>query len=366
MALQKRQHGLDLIKVLGMYLVILYHVVYPHMPDVVTAPTLHGYLRYYLETFLGCCVPLFFMVSGALALRHPADLKRNIRRCAHLLVIMILWVFLALSCILLLRRQWPGWDEFFAIAWELRIGYIQYLWFLPCFLFVCLITPVLSALKFQSPKIYRYLMVLMAILTFGDVLLNDGEYLIRWGLGQLDGRSWDRSFFWYVNFFGIYYWYSLVYYGLGDWLMTCERFQKKKGWLLAAIPVCMLCLFVTAMARSRVGLVTYNHVYYNYSSIFVLGIASAVFLLLRDVTLGQRLAQISTSMAECSLGIYLVHWLVLEALRQLAPGIMSRTLLFPALALLILLFSWGIVWICMKIPVGRGLFTLAGSGKGKS
>ena len=47
MALQKRQHGLDLIKVLGMYLVILYHVVYPHMPDVVTAPTLHGYLRYY-------------------------------------------------------------------------------------------------------------------------------------------------------------------------------------------------------------------------------------------------------------------------------------------------------------------------------
>lgn len=66
MALQKRQHGLDLIKVLGMYLVILYHVVYPHMPDVVTAPTLRGYLRYYLETFLGCCVPLFFMVSGAL------------------------------------------------------------------------------------------------------------------------------------------------------------------------------------------------------------------------------------------------------------------------------------------------------------
>ena len=148
--------------------------------------------------------------------------------------------------------------------------------------------------------------------------------------------------------------------------MTCERFQKKKGWLLAAIPVCMLCLFVTAMARSRVGLVTYNHVYYNYSSIFVLGIASAVFLLLRDVTLGQRLAKVSTSMAECSLGIYLVHWLVLEALRQLAPGIMSRTLLFPALALLILLLSWGIVWICMKIPVVRGLFTLAGSGKGKS
>ena len=128
----------------------------------------------------------------------------------------------------------------------------------------------------------------------------------------------------------------------------------------------MLCLFVTAMARSRVGLVTYNHVYYNYSSIFVLGIASAVFLLLRDVKLGARMAGISASLAECSLGIYLVHWLVLEALRQLAPGVMSRTLLFPALALLILFLSWGIVWICMRIPVVRSLFTLAGSGKEKS
>ena len=68
---RKRQHGLDGIKLLGMYLVILYHVVFPHMPDVVDAPTAVGYLRYFLETFLGCCVPLFFMASGALALKKP-------------------------------------------------------------------------------------------------------------------------------------------------------------------------------------------------------------------------------------------------------------------------------------------------------
>ena len=70
---RKRQHGLDGIKLLGMYLVILYHVVFPHMPDVVDAPTAVGYLRYFLETFLGCCVPLFFMASGALALKKPVE-----------------------------------------------------------------------------------------------------------------------------------------------------------------------------------------------------------------------------------------------------------------------------------------------------
>ena len=93
---RKRQHGLDGIKLLGMYLVILYHVVFPHMPDVVDAPTAVGYLRYLLETFLGCCVPLFFMASGALALKKPVDLKKNTRRCLHLLVITVIWVFLAL------------------------------------------------------------------------------------------------------------------------------------------------------------------------------------------------------------------------------------------------------------------------------
>ncbi len=359
MELRKRQHGLDAIKVLGMYLVILYHVVYPHMPDVVDSPTASGYLRYFLETFLGSCVPLFFMVSGALALKKPVVLKKNTRRCLHLLVITVIWVFLVLSGMLLIRREQVGWSEFFAIAWELRIGYIQHLWFLPCFLFICLFTPVMGTLKFQAPRVYRYLMVLMAILTFGNVLLNDGEYVFRWRMGMLDGRSWERSFFWYANFFGVYYWYSLVYYALGDWLMNQgDRFLQKKWKLVLTIPACMACLFVTAMARSRVGLVTYNHVYYNYSSIFVLGISAALFLLLRDWKPGEKIGAMAASLAECSLGLYILHWLVLELLRQLFPGIMTRTVLFPILALGILAVTWSIVWVCRKIPLVRQLFTL--------
>lgn len=363
MAQSKRQHGLDGMKVLGMYLVILYHVVFPHMPDVVDAPTAAGYLRYFLETFLGCCVPLFFMVSGALALRNPVDLKKNCRRCLHLLVITVIWVFVALTGMLLIRREWTGWREFFAIAWELRVGYIQHLWFLPCFLFVCLFTPVMGALKFQAPKVYRYLMILMAVLTFGNVLLNDGEYLLRWGLGKLDGRNWDRRFFWYSNFFGVYYWYSLVYYALGDWLMTHGNQWLQKKWkLILVIPLCMVCLFFTSMARSRVGLVTYNHVYYNYSSVFVMGISGVLFLMIRDWQPEEKMGKIAASLAECSLGVYILHWLVLELLRQLFPTMMETTVLFPMIAVGVLAVTWGIVWVCKKIPLVRQMFTLS-SGK---
>ena len=363
MAQSKRQHGLDGMKVLGMYLVILYHVVFPHMPDVVDAPTAAGYLRYFLETFLGCCVPLFFMVSGALALRNPVDLKKNCRRCLHLLVITVIWVFVALTGMLLIRREWTGWREFFAIAWELRVGYIQHLWFLPCFLFVCLFTPVMGALKFQAPKVYRYLMILMAVLTFGNVLLNDGDYLLRWGLGKLDGRNWDRRFFWYSNFFGVYYWYSLVYYALGDWLMTHGNQWLQKKWkLILVIPLCMVCLFFTSMARSRVGLVTYNHVYYNYSSVFVMGISGVLFLMIRDWQPEEKMGKIAASLAECSLGVYILHWLVLELLRQLFPTMMETTVLFPMIAVGVLAVTWGIVWVCKKIPLVRRMFTLS-SGK---
>ena len=363
MAQSKRQHGLDGMKVLGMYLVILYHVVFPHMPDVVDAPTAAGYLRYFLETFLGCCVPLFFMVSGALALRNPVDLKKNCRRCLHLLVITVIWVFVALTGMLLIRREWTGWREFFAIAWELRVGYIQHLWFLPCFLFVCLFTPVMGALKFQAPKVYRYLMILMAVLTFGNVLLNDGEYLLRWGLGKLDGRNWDRRFFWYSNFFGVYYWYSLVYYALGDWLMTHGNQWLQKKWkLILVIPLCMVCLFFTSMARSRVGLVTYNHVYYNYSSVFGMGISGVLFLMIRDWQPEEKMGKIAASLAECSLGVYILHWLVLELLRQLFPTMMETTVLFPMIAVGVLAVTWGIVWVCKKIPLVRRMFTLS-SGK---
>lgn len=138
-----------------------------------------------------------------------------------------------------------------------------------------------------------------------------------------------------------------------------DRFLRKKWKLILVIPAGMACLFVTAMARSRVGLATYNHVYYNYSSIFVLGISAALFLLIRDWKPGEKMAKIAASLAECSLGIYILHWLVLELLRQLFPDMMARTVLFPVLALGILLVTWGIVWVCKKIPLLRQLFTLS-------
>ena len=102
--------------------------------------------------------------------------------------------------------------------------------------------------------------------------------------------------------------------------------------------------------------------YYNYSSIFVLGISAALFLLMRDWKPGEKIGAMAASLAECSLGIYILHWLVLELLRQLFPGVMETTALFPILALGILAVTWGIVWVCKKIPLVRQLFTLT-SGK---
>ena len=74
------------------------------------------------------------------------------------------------------------------------------------------------------------------------------------------------------------------------------------------------------------------------------------------------MGKIAASLAECSLGVYILHWLVLELLRQLFPTMMETTVLFPMIAVGVLAVTWGIVWVCKKIPLVRRMFTLS-SGK---
>ena len=86
----RRIAGLDLMKVLGLYLVVLYHMTFRQAPEVLP----HG-LRtmalYFPVPLLSICVPLFFLSSGALSLTRPLDLRKTLFRALHLTVLLLIW-----------------------------------------------------------------------------------------------------------------------------------------------------------------------------------------------------------------------------------------------------------------------------------
>ena len=350
--------GLDVIKSLGLYLVVLYHLVWRYVPDVLGGGA-KAYGVYFFTTFLSCCVPLFMMSSGALSLTRPVDLKRNGLRCAHLVVVFLVWAAVELPIVLLLRGERATVLQGIEMVRNLHYGYVQHLWYLPTYLFLLLILPMLRSLREGSRRVYVYGAALLAVFTFGNTLLNDIEYLIRYITGNL-GYAETRQFFWYVNFFTFRYWYAPVYLVLGAELLDRrEALSRYRGSALAVILLCMTALTVIGIARSHVQEYHYDPVCYNYGDPFTMALTVAAEALLLPLEPAGLLRRATESLSKCSLGIYLIHWLLVEAMRRFLPGFITRIVFAPLTALAVLGISWSITWIGMRIPGVKWLFTAA-------
>ncbi len=352
----ERIAGLDLMKVLGAYFVVLYHLTFRNPPDVMAGGG-KAVFCYALTTFMSICVPLFFTASGALSLRRPLDLKKNTLRCIHLALLILFWTLASLCIVLALRGERSSPREFFTIASELRVGYIQHLWYLPTFLFLTLLLPILHSLRNGSKRIYRYGLALIFIFTFGNLFLNDLEYLLRWVTGRI-GHTGNRQFFWYVNFFGYHYWYAVFYLALGAFLAEYRQvFQRYRTIAIVSIPLCVLMLTLSGLARSHVRGEVFDPVFNNYGNLFTLTLTSAVSILLLGCHPKGILRRVASSIASCSLGIYLIHWLIIEALLDYLPTVANSVLFAPFTAVAVLGISWGISWVFLKIPIVKNLFT---------
>ena len=352
---KNRIAGLDLCKLLGAILVIYYHLVFPYPPDVVSPGFRLGYVPYMLSAGMSICVPLFFASSGALTLRKDADLGGNIRRCIHLFFLLVFWALFSLGLILLMRGQWYGVKEFILILRDLRVGYIQHLWYMPSFLMLILLAPVFQALRKQNRKVLYYFTCVIFLFTFGDKLLNDAEYVARWVFGKT-GYSGYRSFFGYTNFFVYHYWYMFVYFVLGYVLLEKrEDLRKYKKWVILSIPLMLLCLGVIAVARSKVRLEVFDPVFNNYQSPFTLVLTSAVILLLLWWEPPKWLVKLAGSLSQVSLGVYLIHWLLIEAVKSFLPALMGNHAAAPVLTVMIFILSYLISLGISKVPAARKL-----------
>lgn len=348
--------GLDLMKVLGLYLVVLYHLTFRNLTGMETAGG-KFYAVYGLGSAMSICVPLFFTASGALSLPRSPELRKNTRRCVHLALLLAFWSVLSLAAVLVLRQERMGVREFLQNLTYLTNGYIQHLWYLGTFLFMNLLLPALQTLRRSSRQVFRYGLAVLVLFTFGNVLLNDLEYLLRWVLGRY-GYTGTRQFFGNVNHFGGYYWYPIAYMALGAALL--ERREDRKRWrgaAAAAIPLSILALMVCGIARCRVQGAYSDPIFRNYGSVFTLVLTAAVSLLLLELRPPAWVRRVSASISSCSLGVYFLHWLLVEAERRFLPGLFAKTALAPLTALGILGLSWGITWAALRVPVLRNLFT---------
>jgi surface polysaccharide O-acyltransferase-like enzyme len=127
----------DAIKCLAIFTMCFYHGNMLEK-NILENPSVVTYFYYFLQCFLSVCVPLFFMVNGALILNAKFDNKKNIRKIIKLIILLFAWSLILLLILKYILHDTYTIKSLFVSIWFLKAHRISHLWFLQALIAVYL------------------------------------------------------------------------------------------------------------------------------------------------------------------------------------------------------------------------------------
>ena len=297
----------------------------------------------FVECFFYWSVPIFMMLSGAnlLAYRDRYDTKTFLKK--RLLRAVFPWFFW--SVVFLVLRVRMGEYKLEPVTVKtvsdaiLNNKNMTVYWFFPSLFSCYLAMPVLTSLR-NNRKALWYIVAICFVF-----------YSLRPAL-----RAWQDQLRWNIDIpFGP----SMLIFVVLGYLFTTKPPEKKERIILYILGAAgVLFRFVYTLIRSEQAGATDTSIkgYALFHSVFF---ACAVFILLSRIPwsrllpawLKKRLPGISA----CSLGVYLIHWIVMMFEKRLL-GIGNNDWIWRILFIPVTyLVSLGIVALIRKIPGGKWL-----------
>jgi len=293
-SLSARLAWVDVIRAGGAYLVVLAHVIlYPSLRG---SGPLWAQSLYYTASRVA--VPLFFMASGYLLLGKQEGYEAFFRkRALRVFVPFLVWSFAYLA--------WNG--GFSGVPFTigsigeallriLRGPRAAHMWFFYVLISLYLITPALRIFTLNSrPRDLAYFCGLWFLL---DPVLN----LLR--------HFYDAQIGFEFLFITGYIGYYVLGHLLGRMLVSKRLLAAAVGVFVAAFAI----VFVTVYAGQQSS--TYDQFFEGYLSVTVVLLTAAAFLIMRSLSsaLGARPLRWIRAFSSASLGIYLLHVIVLDFL----------------------------------------------------
>jgi surface polysaccharide O-acyltransferase-like enzyme len=358
-----RQLWADWIRNIGILLVILGHV---------SSLVVQRFQDFRVETWMAgnvynvlarSCVPLLFMVSGALLLPHQESIRDFYRKRFR----KVIFPFLFWSVFyILLKESFTGYTIVNAVKAVVKIIVTRpaeyHLWFMYELFAIYLFTPVLRGIVNNAKE--ETLWYLTAIWFLFGPVQRFLEFQLRFDsifdLGYLTG---------YVGYF------------LLGYLLTRIRITKAMLWAAAAV-------YLAAGAYTAYITFHYSDIagklvdYFQYLlGLNIVLLASALYLLLKAwgekifSTPHPRLAKLAVGLTSASFGMYLIHvfWLTLlvdpqkyshflpasavQFFQKIAVSPLAGNPIYtiPVTTLVVFIISWIVIAVLQKIPYVRSL-----------
>jgi len=336
-----RKTNLDLIRVIAIMAVVFGHTIMLFWDFDPATPVwaVYNLLWLLVRGFL----MLFFMISGTLFLsRDRLPFKKHMRRVGHMLLLFYGWSLVLNGIDTLFLHYWTDSGTFLTRF----LGGYFHLWFLPTMALCYCVLPLLHGLRYgDRDNIRKGTVLLFAIVTVSTTL-NAIPDKPAWLTAALAPYKLQQLQYFVIMPMG--------------WQLYEHRLTGKKLGVLgiAAVLSCVLFAWLNRAYALRVGAA--SDVYYKDLSISAGLMGAFVYSLLLGVrALPARAAGVLKTLSTCTMGVYLLHPVLIDALRSRHWELShySALWLFPLCYCVFLLVPLGISWIMLKIPGLRNTIT---------
>ena len=361
-----------MMECLAILFVIIYHSLIFRWNILTIESTeryIYIYMNYIARAILSVCVPLFFFANGYLLFNKDFNLNKHIVRTCRKVIQTLIWGIISLLILERIKNESLSFPDFFRALWEWKLGWINHLWFMGALVCLYIFFPVLKCAFDYDKKIFTFFVIICAIFTFGNKLLNAVVFLIYNALHIKDFAGFNISLFENYNLFNFFnpfrgiYGYPFVYFCVGG---LAPHFTRKILQIrrIRLISVCGICLMTLGLGlwgiyRTKTSGNAWDVVWSGYDTIF--SFFNVIFIYILCVSHDWHRSKLKRWLRVISsetLGIYFIHMFIIRLSKE---WVMSRLPFMcniagnTVYAMIIIFLSLLIVITIEEIPIIKEL-----------
>lgn len=293
------------------------------------------------------CVPVFFMISGALFLRRDKEVlvkKMYQKNIFRMFVFLVFWAFLY-QIYQLCVGQAEGNMVLTAVKNIIKGDVSVHLWFVYAIIGIYILIPVLKVFTDHADKKQLiYSLIIVFIITSIVPVLRQSSWIgIRIIILNFDKLS--------IGGLGSYIGYVL----LGHYLYT-YNFSKNGKYIVYVMGIAGMIFTILITIYKCMSGNTCDETYFSYAMPNVALWSMAVFVFFKNTCAQEgRMARFVRYLSDISLGIYGSHLLIIFLLQNMGLSTLSFNALLsvPALYVLVMVICVAAVSLLRKIPFLR-------------
>lgn len=349
---KKRYDNIDLLKFIAIFMVITLHVPL-YFTDFIKTQNIENFIQFSFR-LISEGVLIFIFVNGFLIINKPFDLKKHIKKVIKVFFIMIFWGIINVIVFSLIRNETLSINKIIKETLNLKFTHLYsgHLWFLQNLISLYIFFPIIKIVHDSNKKVYNYLAITMIFFSVGINFLNSICQLIC-KLSNIENLSamilnnFNKINPYINNMF-------LCYFIIGGIVFEKKSiFENKKNVFYAVMLGLISWIIAIAFGytMSKLNNKTYTE-NFNYNQIYliitIIGLYALSTLYINKNN--NLLNRFITSVGKNTMGIYLIHCIILEILKKYINIWNASFFQRFVISFDVLIISWLISIMIMKIP----------------